>query len=319
MKLFAFYLLDAVSKNVYELYARRFSSFVVPLYLESYSQVDEGTRGKMEEMLLTWRTGSPTGKELFGVHQQIAIERGVWGDAGTSNSVSPSFFVSASSSSFLQSGFHSGTGQITKSQVLSELQFTLGQKERAVLANPYDTTSQNHTAVLHQVRLTSLKSCRSPQVYLYQLRKLVEAGVSQDELRQILTQLRNMVKNSAPAAVPQPTLPPVHNWPSQPPFPPHFPQGVSLPQVYPQPDSAAPTAANITSSTPIPNPPANVANILSSLLKAGVLSTSGISATAKSSAKEDETSTESKDEAFDEYRSAILSENVGFNTLDLAK
>ena len=91
MKLFAFYLLDAISKNVYELYARRFSSFVVPLYLESYSQVDEGTRGKMEEMLLTWRTGSPTGKELFGVSQQIAIERGVWGDGGTSNSVRLSF------------------------------------------------------------------------------------------------------------------------------------------------------------------------------------------------------------------------------------
>ena len=154
MKLFAFYLLDAISKNVYELYAHRFSSFVVPLYLESYSQVDESTRGKMEEMLLTWRTGSPSRKELFGVPQQIAIERGVWGDGGTSNSVSPPFSVPPSSSFFPQSGFHSGTGQITKSQVLSELQFTLGQKERS---NPFDTTTQNHIAVLHQVRLFSLK------------------------------------------------------------------------------------------------------------------------------------------------------------------
>jgi pre-mRNA cleavage complex 2 protein Pcf11 len=95
MKLPAFYLLDAISKNVYEPYACRFTSFVVPLYLETYSQVDEGTRGKMEEMLLTWRTGSPTGKELFGVPQQIAIERGVWGDGGTSNSVSLPFFFYA--------------------------------------------------------------------------------------------------------------------------------------------------------------------------------------------------------------------------------
>ena len=70
------------------------------------------------------------------------------------------------------------------------------------------------------------------------------------------------------------------------------------------------------------NPPANIANILSSLLKAGVLATSGVSASINSSAKEDETSTESKEtknEAFDEYRSAILSQNVGLNTLDLAK
>jgi pre-mRNA cleavage complex 2 protein Pcf11 len=48
--------------------------------------------------------------------------------------------------------FHSGSGLITKSQVLSELQFTLGQKERALQASPYDTLSQNHIAVLHQVR-----------------------------------------------------------------------------------------------------------------------------------------------------------------------
>ena len=157
MKLPAFYLLDAISKNVYEPYARRFTSFVVPLYLETYSQVDEGTRGKMEEMLLTWRTGSPTGKELFGVTQQIAIERGVWGDGGTSNSVSVPSFVSSSFSSVLQSSFHSGTGQITKSQVLSELQFTLGQKERAVQSNPYDTTAQNHIVVLHQACLIFLK------------------------------------------------------------------------------------------------------------------------------------------------------------------
>jgi hypothetical protein len=46
----------------------------------------------MEEMLLTWRTGSPMGKELFGVQQQIAIERGVWG-AG-SDTVSSMFFQS---------------------------------------------------------------------------------------------------------------------------------------------------------------------------------------------------------------------------------
>jgi len=67
---------------VYEPYARRFSNLVVALYLDSYPLVDDNTRGKMEEMLLTWRTGSPMGKELFGVQQQIAIERGVWGAGG---------------------------------------------------------------------------------------------------------------------------------------------------------------------------------------------------------------------------------------------
>ena len=36
LKVLAFYLLDAISKNVYELYAHRFSTFVVPRYRESY-------------------------------------------------------------------------------------------------------------------------------------------------------------------------------------------------------------------------------------------------------------------------------------------
>lgn len=79
MKLPAFYVLDAISKNVYDPYARAFTSFVAPLFLESYAQVDPSTRSKMEEMLLTWRTGAPNGKELFGVGPQVSIERGIWG------------------------------------------------------------------------------------------------------------------------------------------------------------------------------------------------------------------------------------------------
>ena len=144
-----------------------------------------------------------------------------------------------------------------------------------------------------------------------------------------------MVKNSTPAPVPQPALPPTHNWSPQPPFPPHFPQGAPLAQAYPQMDSAAPITTdtikadpahsilpNSTASiTPMPNPSANIANILSSLLKAGVLSTSGVSSNTDSSAKENASpeTKETKDEAFDEYRNAILSVNVGLNTLDLAK
>ncbi|KAJ7047260.1 hypothetical protein C8F04DRAFT_1058254 [Mycena alexandri] len=200
MKLPAFYLLDAISKNVYEPYARNFAAFVVPLFLETYSQVDESTRSKMEEMLITWRTGSPAGKELFGVPAQMAIERGVWGDGASSSPAN---------------SFYSGSGQITKTQVLTELEFTLNQKERALQGNLYDTTLQTHISVLHQ------------------LRKLVEAGVSQEELQQILTQLRSLVRSVAstptPAPPPPPPVAPSVSWPppqqssypvQQPAFPP---------------------------------------------------------------------------------------------------
>ena len=88
MKLPAFYLLDAISKNVYDPYARVFASFVIPLFLETYRSVDNNTRSKMDEMLLTWRTGAPNGKELFGLAPQMAIERGIWGEQAVSNFLS---------------------------------------------------------------------------------------------------------------------------------------------------------------------------------------------------------------------------------------
>jgi|ERR1700722_867778 len=161
MKLPAFYLLDAISKNIYEPYAHHFKAFVTPLFLETYQQVDQNTRSKMEEMLLTWRTGAPNGRELFGIAPQVLIERGVWGsEPGYSADVSYMRTTynshhrdSCQSNSPHQSvsGYHNGSGQISKSQVLSELEFTLGQKERVLQTNPYDTISQNHINVLHQV------------------------------------------------------------------------------------------------------------------------------------------------------------------------
>jgi len=39
----------------------------------------------MDEMLLTWRTGAPNGKELFGLAPQMAIERGIWGEQAVSS------------------------------------------------------------------------------------------------------------------------------------------------------------------------------------------------------------------------------------------
>ncbi|KIY49318.1 hypothetical protein FISHEDRAFT_31535, partial [Fistulina hepatica ATCC 64428] len=75
MKLPAFYLLDALSKNLFKSYAHQFAPLVKDLFLDAYREVDEPTCGKMVEMLLTWRTGSPMKKELFGVATQLAIER----------------------------------------------------------------------------------------------------------------------------------------------------------------------------------------------------------------------------------------------------
>lgn len=83
----------------------------------------------MEEMLVTWRTGGPSGVELFGHTVQLAIERSVWGDMS------------------------SGSSGPTANQVLIELDVILAQKNRAVDQNPADSESRSHIEVLQQVRL----------------------------------------------------------------------------------------------------------------------------------------------------------------------
>ncbi|EFI27724.1 hypothetical protein CC1G_14647 [Coprinopsis cinerea okayama7 len=244
LKLPAFYLLDAISKNYYEHYARRFSHVVAPLFLQTYSQVDQQTQNKMEEMLLTWRTGSPQRTELFGPVTQLNIERGVW---GSGSNVS-----------------------ITKNQVVSELQFAIGQKERALQGNPYDEDSRRKLEVLRQLR--SL---------------VVDVGVSQDELRQILNQLHELVKAPPP---PPPVVPPapVNAWQPPPvhyPPPPHSRPSSSAPYanappLYPPTHVPHPPPQSIPStSTAIPSIPdaENINKILDSLKNAGVLAAASTS------------------------------------------
>ncbi|KAJ7283542.1 hypothetical protein C8J57DRAFT_1171278 [Mycena rebaudengoi] len=303
MKLPAFYLLDAISKNVYDPYARHFSAFVVPLFLETYNQVDESTRSKMEEMLITWRTGSPTNKELFGVAPQHAIERGVWGDGASNNT----------------NNFYSGSGQITKPQVLTELEFTLNQKERALQSNPYDATAQNHINILHQ------------------LRKLVEAGVSQDELQQILTQLRSLVRSAAPPP-PPPPAPAAAPWPAQPSYPVQasFPPPAAA-ALYPfstydnvkteTPPSAIPLSSSSSasgSSSVLPTT-TNILDLLSNLKKAGIVSESGTPVGAGTTVNEDqqqfkpEQRPDLERESSRTYRDAILMQDVQLTSTGITR
>ncbi|KAI6037891.1 hypothetical protein EDC04DRAFT_2897061 [Pisolithus marmoratus] len=103
----------------------------------------------MEEMLITWQTGAPNCKELFGVIMQLSIKQGICGSYSTSP-------ADASSQSYLNT--------VLKVQVLSKLVFTLSQKDGALQANPWDLTAQKH---------------------IDQFCNLVEAGISQDELQHI--------------------------------------------------------------------------------------------------------------------------------------
>jgi pre-mRNA cleavage complex 2 protein Pcf11 len=309
-----------ISKNIYNPYARHFSPFVAPLFLETYGLVDEITRGKLEELVQTWRQGSPTKQELFGVVAQVAIERGIWGD-GSSNVRSVHLPHSRRPQYILQpvpSG--STSGHISKAQVLSELEFTLSQTQRAVQANPYDTVSQGHVNVLYQVRQVSyLFPFPHPHHHhLHQLRGVVEAGVSQAELHQILTQLRNLVRSSAPPPPPQPPLvpPPAAAWPAQYPPPASFP-----PPVAPQPHSQPAGFVKVEHPPPIASSSTQlpISDLLSSLLKAGVVLASPTPVGAGATTKEEELSQLMEREARKVYRNAILSQPIRLTTSEITR
>ena len=81
----------------------------------------------------------------------MAIEPGTWRKYLTSR------FLHLMTLRFPQSS-HSVNVFVLKSQVLSELEFTLHQKEHNLQSNPYDTIAQNHISILSQVCLTKMSS-----------------------------------------------------------------------------------------------------------------------------------------------------------------
>ena len=143
-----------MSKNVFEPYARLFAPVVVRLFLDTYEVVDQATRNKMEEMLGTWRTGAPNGRQLFGVVAQQAIEREIWGGQHAQSVVRRLPTVTHRRPRSLrrkQNPSRPGQAPISTAQVLSELEFVLSSKERALQVNPYDKQAATHMQVLQQV------------------------------------------------------------------------------------------------------------------------------------------------------------------------
>ncbi|TCD68212.1 hypothetical protein EIP91_011384 [Steccherinum ochraceum] len=307
-KLPAFYLLDAISKNVYDPYARHFSTIVVRLFIDTYEQVDHSTRSKMIEMLTTWRTGAPSGKELFGTVNQIAIERHVWPEGGAEDA----------ESSIL----------VTAPQVLDELEIVLGQKRRVRQSDPYDQTTS------HQIDT------------LVKLRDLIQRGaVSQAELGSIVKQLRSLAAPTSsrppsqemslaptlPAPVPashghQAFLPgPSNPYAAPPPpqpqyaYPPAYSQQSTFqqPKIEPSASSSVPPAA----APVVPD----VTSIFNALLKAGIVTGSssntptGAGATAKAETPPPITTVDDPKENDRKYRRAIRAVGVKLNSTDLNK
>lgn len=179
-------------------------------------------------------------------------------------------------------------------------------------------------------------------MHLGQLRKLVEAGVSQDELRQILSQLRSLTRTTSQAQ-PQPSsypaATPTNPYPTQAApsrsyqAPYHGAGGAQPVSAYPyqsEPPKPFDIVALITAASPSVSasapsaPPTNIANLYNALLKAGVVSggntpsTGSISQALEHSTLDDST-TDHRRNAKRIYRKAVLSEKIKLTTADILK
>lgn len=182
-----------------------------------------------------------------------------------------------------------------------------------------------------------------------QLRKLVEAGVSQDELRQILSQLRSLTR--APQVPPQAVLaqpspssyPPTtstYSYSQQPTYarqfqssyptvPPPQPSGTfnyqSEPiKVEPLNLSALLSSAQASSppSTAPAIPPSSITNLYNALLKAGVVPADSTPVGAGSNNDEERTPPPINSLSRDNtraYRKAVLSEKIKLTTADIVR
>jgi pre-mRNA cleavage complex 2 protein Pcf11 len=191
--------------------------------------------------------------------------------------------------------------------------------ERALQANPHDRTVQTHIQVLNQVR--SIYFGSNFHQLASQLQRLVERGVSQAELRQILDQLRTLARSALP--------PPIVRLPQRQAAPQYYASQSSFPPqtVPPRPYSEQPTISVTAAPTAIPTVPANLQNLFASLVNAGFISSSAApsgSTAAPAIASKDSTPTveddqDLKESAIREYRNSILSDPIKLTTSDLAK
>lgn len=251
-----------MSKNLGHPYTQLFSSFVAPLFLECYDHVDDTTRSKMEEMLVTWRTGGPGGVELFGQNAQLTIERAVWGDVSSGSSSGP-----------------------TRNQVLMELDVILTQKTRALDLNSADRDARNHVEVLHQVSPELYPSHLHSLIHVLQLRGMVQnSRMTQTDLNAIVVRLRDLARTTASSAPPPPSIPPP---PSSAPQASISPPSVQLPSTMPMISndllsSALSKVSSIMSQPPRQAPPSSqtamippglpdVSQLYQSLIAAGLI------------------------------------------------
>jgi pre-mRNA cleavage complex 2 protein Pcf11 len=299
-----FYLLDSIAKNAFDPYATAFRDGIYGLFSKAYDAVDQPTKHKMREMMATWRNGAPNNRELFGPHVQSQIEQRVWGSTVRRLLPRPQ-------ARSLKSFFSSVQRLPTSSQVLTELDVVLVQKERAAQQNPYDELLPRHINALHEVMSFSTLLIR--WLTVLQLRRMVPT-MNTDDLAATLTRLREMARASVAPAQPPPapqSMPAPYGHSS---FPPAMPQ---LSFGYPGPAPPMHTVLQppqqaLPSVTP-PPPALNAQNIISLLSSITSLQPAKVSVTGPGPIEISATS------SVEDYEKAILQCKIRVTSNDIAR
>jgi pre-mRNA cleavage complex 2 protein Pcf11 len=147
-KLPAFYLLDSIVKNCPDPYIGLVTPIIHRLFLDIYNSVDETTRTKMREMLVTWRTGLAGGGPVFPNAVLDMIERGVYDRGYVSAPHRASRRALREPQSFQR---NNGPRKPTPQQVWTELEVVFSTKERMARENPHDEVTRKHLEILIQV------------------------------------------------------------------------------------------------------------------------------------------------------------------------
>ncbi|QRV87969.1 CID (CTD-interacting domain) domain protein [Ceratobasidium sp. AG-Ba] len=219
IKLPPFYLLDSIAKNIGHPYIPYFTHFIVRLFLDTYHLVDAPTRGKMEEMLVTWRTAHADGDSVAGPSKQ---------------------------------------NRPNVNQVLLELDVTLSSKERLLAVNPSDQDTASQIQVLIQLRsLVQSRTASDEELsaILTQLRSLAKTTAASAPPPPPQPQPPAPAPVPTPVPAPQYSYPPQAQAQSQPTFyrqPPSHNSTPSHAAPAPSFDLAALLRA-ASSSTPTPN------------------------------------------------------------------
>lgn len=174
-KLYAFYLLDSICKNVGVPYPSLFGSHIFKIFTQAYSLVDDPTRVKLIKLFKTWKTPSTaTGLLLFDEDQVDLIDK---------------FLIKATAANRppeQQRQIEMSNVKATKPDLLREIDELTNLVNSRLLQMPDDRKGHERFELLQQLRTIISQPARIPQQQLDFTKKQLQS-IREDEMMKLET------------------------------------------------------------------------------------------------------------------------------------